>query len=174
MILTTQRLLLRPMVLADAPSLFAILGDPDAMAYWDRAALPRLATVEAQMADELAAMAAGGFLYWTVLKDDDAIGALDLSNMDGVSATTGFAFRRDMWGQGLAREALAALIGHAFGPLGLNRLTARVQTGNQRARRLLEALSFQKTRDLPDIVRDGERRGCALYGLDRSATRNGR
>ena len=173
MILTTQRLLLRPMQPGDAPALFAILGDAEAMAFWDRPALPRLATVEAQMADELAAMAAGGFLYWTVLKAAEAIGAVDLSNMDGHSASAGFAFRRDMWGRGMAREAMAALIGNAFGPLGLSRLTARVQNGNQRALKLLEALGFQKERELPGIVRDGEQRGCALYGLSKSVSRNG-
>ena len=45
MILTTERLVLRPLEGGDAPRLFAILGDPDTMAFWDRAALPRLATM---------------------------------------------------------------------------------------------------------------------------------
>jgi ribosomal-protein-alanine N-acetyltransferase len=173
MILTTERLVLRPMEAGDAPGLFAILGDPDAMAFWDRAALPRLATMEAQMADELAAMAAGGFVSWTVLKDGDAIGSIDLSYIDGLDAWTGFAFRRDTWGRGFAREGLAAVIGHAFGPLQLNRLMARVQSGNHRARRLLGALGFQNERQLPPILRDGESRACALYGLNRSAMKKG-
>lgn len=171
MILTTDRLVLRPMTLADAPALFAILGDPQVMAFWDRPALPRLATVEAQMADELAAMAAGGFFYWTVWKGDDAIGAVDLSNVDGAGATMGFAFRREVWGQGLAREAMAALTGYALGPMRLAQVTARVQTGNQRALRMLTALGFHKMRELPDLVLGGERRPCALYA--RSAAGGG-
>ena len=60
MILETSRLVLRPMTMADAPALFAILGDAEAMEFWGRPPLPRLATVEAQMADELAAMQALG------------------------------------------------------------------------------------------------------------------
>ena len=173
MILQTGRLVLRPMVRTDAPALFAILGDPETMAFWDRPALPRLATVEAQMEDELAGMAAGGFFYWTVLKNGDAIGGIDLSHIDGFDAWTGFAFRRDMWGQGLAHEALAAVTGAAFGALKLVRLMARVQTGNKRAMRLLERLRFQRERELPEISRDGESRACVLYGLNRSATQNG-
>lgn len=173
MILTTSRLLLRPMQARDAPALFAILGDAQAMAFWDRPALPRLATVEAQMADELAAMTAGGFLYWTVLKGGDAIGGVDLNHMDGAGAWTGFAFRRDTWGLGLAREAMNAVISHAFGPLGLVRLMARVQTANSRAVRLLDALGFQKGEALPAIVREGERRACVRYSLSRSARKNG-
>jgi ribosomal-protein-alanine N-acetyltransferase len=172
MILTTERLVLRPMEAGDAPGLFAILGDPDAMAFWDRAALPRLATMEAQMADELAAMAAGGFVYWTVLKDGDAIGSIDL-NVDGLDAWTGFAFRRDRWGQGFAREALIAVIDNAFGSLRLNRLMARVQSGNHRARRLLQAVGFQREGPLPAISRDGVPRAVCLYSLNRSAMKKG-
>jgi ribosomal-protein-alanine N-acetyltransferase len=173
MILKTERLLLRPMAEADAPALFAILGDPEAMAFWDREALPRLATAEAQMADELAAMAAGGFLYWTVLRDGDAVGFVDLSHIDGVGAWAGFAFRRDVWGQGLAREALAAVMAHAFGPQRLIRLMARVQTANGRARRLLENAGFQKEGELPGVVRGGEIRPCLRYGLNKSIIKNG-
>jgi RimJ/RimL family protein N-acetyltransferase len=173
MILTTERLLLRPMEMGDAPGLFAILGDPEAMAFWDRGALPRLATVEAQLADELAAMAAGGFVSWTVLKDGDAIGSIDLSDMDGRGAWTGFVFRRDMWGRGLAREALIAVIDNAFGSLRLNRLMARVQSGNDRARRLLQAVGFQREGELPTISRDGESRAACLYALNRSAMKKG-
>jgi RimJ/RimL family protein N-acetyltransferase len=125
------------------------------------------------MTDELAAMAVGGFVSWTVLKDGDAIGSIDLSDMDGHDAWTGFAFRRDKWGQGLAREGLAAVIGHAFGPLRLNRVMARVQSGNHRARRLLEASGFQKERELPTISRDGESRAACLYALSRSAMKKG-
>ena len=173
MILRTDRLVLRPMIAADAPALFAILGNPEVMAFWDRPALPRLATVEAQMADELAAMSRGGFLYWTVLKHGDAIGAIDLNHIDGTDAWTGFAFRRDVWGKGFAREALATVIQNAFGPLGLIRLMARIQTGNDRARRLLESVGFRRTGDLPAILRDGEPRLCSRYSLNRSTTTNG-
>ena len=167
MILKTDRLTLRAMAEGDAPALFAILGDPAAMAFWDRAALPRQTTVEAQMADELAAMAAGGFVYWTVLNDGEAIGSIDLSQIDGLDAWLGFAFRRDLWGQGLAREAVAAVIAHAFGPMRLIRLQARVQTANYRAIRMLESLGFQNESAVPDIVREGEYRACMRYGLNK-------
>jgi RimJ/RimL family protein N-acetyltransferase len=174
MILKTGRLVLRPMAMEDAPALFAILGDPEAMRFWDRAALPRVTTVQAQIEDELAAMAAGGFFYWTVLKDDEAIGSIDLSHIDGMDAWTGFAFHRDHWGQGFAREALGAVAGHAFGPLRLIGLMARVQTGNRRAVRLLQSVGFQERGALPDIVRDGETRACMRYRLDKSISPNGK
>jgi len=153
MILKTDRLTLRPMTRADAPALFAILGDGEAMRYWHRPALPRLSTVEAQMEDELAAMAAGSCLYWTVLQGADSIGTIDLSQIEQARALTGFAFRRDVWGHGFAREGLSAVIAQAFGPLQLNHLTARVRRGNDRAIRLLEALRFQAEAADTDFAR---------------------
>lgn len=160
MILQTDRLSLRPLEMGDAPALFAILGDAEAMQHWHRPPLPRLATVEALLADELAAMAAGGFHYWTVLKDADAIGGIDLSHIAGAAAQTGFLFRRDQWGRGLAREAMAAVIGHAFGALGLETLTALAAPANLRAQKLLAALAFQKG-------------GAARFVLRKSAIKNG-
>ena len=46
MILTTERLVLRPQETSDSVALFAILGDPQAMRFWSRPAVPRLAVVD--------------------------------------------------------------------------------------------------------------------------------
>jgi ribosomal-protein-alanine N-acetyltransferase len=174
MILATARLRLRPLETGDAAALFAILGDPAAMAFWDRGPLPRLATVEALLADELAAMAAGGFFAWAVEQEGDVIGSIDLSAIGAGQAWTGFLFRRDVWGQGLAREALTAVIEEVFGRLGLERLSARIQAANIRAARLLEQCGFQREGALPDVRREDGPRPCLRYGLVRSASAKGR
>ena len=75
MILKTERLILRPLRAADAPALFAILGDPEAMKFWDRPAIARTATATEIVASQLSAMEDGHFLYWTVWRGDDAIGS---------------------------------------------------------------------------------------------------
>jgi RimJ/RimL family protein N-acetyltransferase len=153
--LTTKRLILRPMAQSDAPALFAILGDAEAMRFWQRPPIRRLAVVEEMVREQIAA----GPLcrYWTVWRDGDAIGSCDLSFIspeDG-QAQTGFLFRRDQWGHGLAGEAMTAVTAHAFGPLGLSLLAARTHVENRRARRLLERLGFALDRieqsDAPGI-----------------------
>ena len=151
----------------DAPALFSVLGDDVAMRFWHRSPLPRLATLQAQMADELAAMADGSFHCWTVLKDADAIGSVDLKPFAD-QAWIGIAMRRDMWRKGLGREALGAVIAASFGPIGLSRLAARVQEANLAARRLLEASGFQAEGAAAPISRDGETLACLRYGLMRS------
>jgi ribosomal-protein-alanine N-acetyltransferase len=171
MILTTERLQLRPMLQSDAAALFAILGDSEAMAFWQRPAVTRLAVAEEMVREQIAA----GMLcrYWTVWRQDDAIGSCDLSFIDLAQkrAESGFLFRRDQWGRGYATEAMAAVIAHAFGGLDLELLTASTHAGNVRARLVLERLGFVLQRlvdghqPVPGVTMD-----CAFYDLRRQAS----
>jgi len=177
MILETERLRLKPLELGDAPPLLAILRDPVAMEFWHRPAITRAATGSEIVAAQLAAMADGQFLYWTVWRDGDAIGSVDLSALDfgHLRGEVGFLFRPDQWGQGMAREALVALIAHAFGSLKLERLEARIHAGNRRAKKLVMALGFQPEGRLRGhLLRDGIRHDVDVFGLlNRSNRKNG-
>ncbi len=74
-------------------------------------------------------------------------------------------FARRHWGQGYAREAMEAVIAHAFGELNLERLWARFHAGNDSSKRLLERLGFTYEGTMRShIVRDGARRDCLIYG----------
>lgn len=154
------------MRMQDCDLVFAIMGDAEAMRFWDRPALTRLSTAEEIVAGQIAAMADGNHLYWTVSLGDAPIGSCDLSGIDHSHgrAEIGFLFRRDHWGHGYAGEALTPLIGHAFGPLGLARLSARIHVGNGPAKKLLERLGFVPEGLLRGYVRrEGVARDCALY-----------
>ena len=167
--LQTPCLFLRPLALSDAPALFEARSDPEVMRYWDWPAQKSVGEVEGVFADHLPAMADGNVLWWAVALSPDgpAIGECDLSEIDhrnGV-AEVGFLFARRHWGKGYAREAMEAVIAHAFGPMGLVRLWARFHAGNEGSRRLLEKLGFAyEGRLRSHILRDGERRDCILYG----------
>lgn len=168
MILQTERLRLAPLQLSDAPSLLTILGDEAAMEFWHRPAITRVATGSEIVAGQIAAMADGQFLYWTVWRGGDAIGSVDLSALDFSHrrGEVGFLFRPDQWGLGFAREAMAAVIAHAFGPLKLERLEARIHAGNKRAKRLVMALGFQPEGRLNGhLLRDGIRHDVDVFGL---------
>jgi ribosomal-protein-alanine N-acetyltransferase len=126
MILKTDRVILRPQIPADAPDLFAILSDPEAMRFWHRPAISRLAVVEELMREQQAAMDQGLCRYWTMHANGCAIGSVDLSLIREASAELGFLLRPDHWGKGLASEAAQAVIAHAFDTLRLARLAAAV------------------------------------------------
>jgi RimJ/RimL family protein N-acetyltransferase len=176
MILETARLTLRPQEAGDAPALFRILGDPEAMRFWNRPPLARLAVAEELVREQQAAMDAGLCRYWTALEGGDAIGSLDLSLIADGSAELGFLFRRDRWGHGFAREAAVAVIAYALGPLGLTRLAAVVQSENRAAARVLEKTGFALVERRDVAIASGARRDCAFYLLRRaqSDTANGR
>jgi ribosomal-protein-alanine N-acetyltransferase len=167
MLLKTPRLILRPQTQADAPSLFTILSDPEAMRFWNRPPIAQLAVVEEQIAEQQAAMASGFCRYWTLLEDGHIIGSVDLSLIKSSSAELGFLLRRDRWGAGLATEAAAAVIAHGFGPLGLTRLAAAVQADNRAASRVLEKNGFARVETHMVAIASGERRDCAFYLLER-------
>jgi hypothetical protein len=89
MILRTHRLTLRPQTQGDAPALFAILGDSEAMRFWSRPALSHPALVEALITEQQTAAAGGLCRYWTVLEDGDPIGSVDLSLMRSLGPRPG-------------------------------------------------------------------------------------
>jgi ribosomal-protein-alanine N-acetyltransferase len=80
-----------------------------------------------------------------VRKDDDkVIGTLLLFNFDPGSARLelGYVLGRAHWGRGLMREVLEATCALGFGPLGIRRLEAEVNSSNVASIRLLRSLGF--------------------------------
>jgi RimJ/RimL family protein N-acetyltransferase len=163
MILQTARLTLRPQAMADAPALFEILRDAEAMRFWNRPPLNRLAVAEELLAGQLAAQEQGLCRYWTLLADGDAIGSVDLSLIENQSAELGFLLRRDRWGAGLATEAVQAAVAFGLGPLGLVRLAAAAHADNHPARRVLEKAGFGLVESRDVRLADGRTGPCAFY-----------
>jgi ribosomal-protein-alanine N-acetyltransferase len=167
-VLRTARLTLRPQLLADAPALFVILNDAEAMRFWNHPPIRHLAVVEGLLREQQDAMDRGVCRYWTLEEDKQVIGSLDLSLIENASAELGFLLRRDRWGLGLASEAVAAVIAHGFGPLGLMQLAAAVQTGNGAAVRILEKNGFVLVETHAAMPLTGGRRAdCAFFVRDR-------
>jgi [ribosomal protein S5]-alanine N-acetyltransferase len=166
MILKTDRLILRPQALADAPDLFVILNNPEAMRFWNRPAISRLAIVEELVREQQAAMAEGLCRYWTVSLNGRAIGSVDLSLIQDGSAELGFLLRPDHWGAGLATEAVGAVVAQGVNALGLTRLAAVVQTANRAAARVLEKNRFALVESRSVLLADGQKKDCAFYLRD--------
>jgi ribosomal-protein-alanine N-acetyltransferase len=171
-LLQTQRLYLRPITVNDAADIFAGRGDGDVMRYWDWPAQTSTEAVRAIVANHAAEIEDGRTLWWVVARTPrgPAIGECDLSELDvhHRRAEVGYLFRRDAWGHGYAREAMARVVRFAFEDLGLERLSARFHAGNEASRRVLETLGFSEEGVLRGhVLRDGARRDCVLYGLNR-------
>lgn len=139
-ILTTPRLVLRPARADDLDAFHAILSDPRAMAYWSTPPHQSLA----QTAEWLAAMRsipAREGEDFVIARDGVAIGKAGLWRFPEI----GFILHRDHWGQGLAHEAVGAVVARAFGFHGLAAIVADVDPRNAASLRLLARLGFVET-----------------------------
>jgi len=167
MILKTTRTTLRPQQQGDAEALFTILNDPEAMRFWSRPPITRLAVVNELLREQQSAMAKGLCRYWTALEGDEVIGSVDVSLIQDGSAELGFLFRPDRWGMGLASEAVGAVVSHVTNTMGLQRLASVVQVENRRAVRVLEKTGFALVERRSVAIASGQFRDCAFYLLRR-------
>ncbi|MCM2129782.1 GNAT family N-acetyltransferase [Larsenimonas rhizosphaerae] len=115
----TPRLVIRPLVLEDVPALTNILSDPDVMTFSVRGVCDEAAT--RHFVEEcLAGYIAHGFGPWALEDRRDGalvgfcgIGPEHVAGVEEISL--GYRLARRYWGQGLASEAAAAVLDHAFG-----------------------------------------------------------
>jgi RimJ/RimL family protein N-acetyltransferase len=139
-VILTARLVLRPMALADAPALHAILSDPEAMRYWSTLPHDSPAVTEAWVAETVAAAEAGTSDDRVILLDGTVIGKAGLWN----GAEIGVMLSRAQWGRGYATEALRATIEHAFAR-GVPRIIADIDPRNIASLKLFKRLGFHET-----------------------------
>lgn len=133
--LRTTRLLLRPIVAADADSLFPLFSDDDTMRWWSSGPFRRVA-------DFAAWLTRGDGIGWAVCLDAEPVGRIDLIERRPHVAEIGYLLAREHWGRGLAREAITAVIEQGFGPLGLRRIFADTDPDNAASVGVLAALGF--------------------------------
>lgn len=164
-VLDTPRLLLRPWEEADAPAMFQAFSDPKVMHHWNTPPVASVAEVAKTIRRSRAASPDEHAAWIAVLKHEKrAVGFVNYHRRD-VSARClhmGYLLSRPFWGVGLATEAVSALLGHCFGPLGTLRAVARVHPGNTASLRLLARLGF---RPLPGREEDAKD-SLATFVLD--------
>jgi [ribosomal protein S5]-alanine N-acetyltransferase len=168
--LHTDRLLLRPIVKADAAALLAIFGDPVVMRYWSTPAWTTSAQATAFVGRDLKAMRSGEYIRLGLerIATPGLIGTCTLFNLVAGCrrAEIGYNLVRTSWHQGCMDEALRALLQFGFGEMKLNRVEADIDPRNLTSGRSLERLGFRKEGQLRErwIVAD-EVSDSALYGL---------
>jgi len=162
-ILETPRLILRRLAGYDAPALHAMLSDPETMRYWSSLPHVELAETEAWVAESVAESAAattrGDAHDFAVLCEGKLVGRVAF----WMGNEIGFLFHRDVWGQGIAREAVQALLRHGFETLHFEMVRADVDPENLRSLVLLERLGFKRTSYAERTFKIGERWTDSVY-----------
>ncbi|MCF8245086.1 MAG: GNAT family N-acetyltransferase [Saprospiraceae bacterium] len=143
--LTTERLLLRPLKLEDAPEMLVQRSDERILRFTEAKKAADLADATAFIEKIQAAVSA----YWAIcpLGEDKLIGTICLWNLNTEKqvAELGYTLHPDHWGKGLASEAVTAVIDFGFAKMGATYLEAGCMTGNEASIRLLKKQGFVKT-----------------------------
>lgn len=145
-VLTTERLLLRQIQLADAEDLFATFADEQVMEFYGH--LPHKTVDDSRelirQQHEWYAQHQG--IRWgiTLKGEDRVIGSCGfyLFDLESQHVETGYELNRAYWRQGIVSEAMAAILTYAFSELNLQRVEAVVDDVNERSKGLLRKLGF--------------------------------
>ncbi|MFN8201722.1 MAG: GNAT family N-acetyltransferase [Solirubrobacteraceae bacterium] len=140
--LHTDRLEIRPFVLADRAAMQPIYDDPEVMRHITGGGDPR-GWVASYVRDQRTR----GFTFWAVVEraTGDIIGEAGLAPFDdGRRVELGYLLRRDRWGRGLATEAARAILDAAFTDLGAREVMAVVDEGNDASLNVLRKLGFSE------------------------------
>jgi len=147
-VLDGHRTRLRHILEEDAGDVLTVFGDPEVVRYWSAPPLPDLAAASELISHIHEGFARRNLFQWaiTMREGSQLLGTCTIFNADWPHrrAEIGFALRRDVWGQGLATDALVTLIGFAFTRLDLHRLEADADPGNERSLRSLERQGFRR------------------------------
>ena len=166
-VLLTARLRLRQFRDADADGLHACLSSAEATRFWNTPPHARRLDTE-RAVSRMIDCTPSYYRFWAVadLGTDRCIGMVNSrdGHIRNKRAAIGYIVDPSRQRQGLATEAVTALLDHCFGTLGLHRLQAFIHPGNAASCALVERLGFRREGLLRDSLRvDDEWRDELLY-----------
>ena len=167
----TERLLLRELTEADAPACNAYERDPEVVRYTshgERTLDESLARLRQNVA---AAVAVPRVIYdfaLVVREEGRLVGRVgfQVGRPSEHQAEIWWVLDRSRWGRGYAAEGARALLGLAFGELGLHRVIADLDPRNLASERVAEKLGMRREAELVEnIWTKGEWAGTLIYAM---------
>ncbi len=151
--LETARLLLRDLVAQDAAGVQAVYGDPQVTQFSEMATLISSAQAEVIIGRFQSEFARGTGIRWAMVEKSSSrvIGTCGLGwHRPNFSAMLSYDLAREFWNQGMATEALRAVINHCFSTTDTNRISATTVLENAASMRVLQKLGFREEGILRD------------------------
>ena len=144
--LTTQRLTLRRMMVADASDMFEYACRHDVTKYVTWHPHPDRAYTKEYLQYLGNRYAAGMFYDWAIVYEPDCkmVGTCGFTSFDFVSdsAEVGYVLNPEYWGKGIMQEALGRVLRFGFEELGLHRIEAKYIKENERSRHVMEKVGM--------------------------------
>ena len=168
----TERLLLRPGWIEDAPALYEAIADEAVVRNLARAPWPYpMECAESYLASERSPAEVASLIF---LRGDGApvlVGGIGIGRKNGDVPELGYWIARRWWGRGIATEAGRAVIAHARDALRIKRIEAGHFIDNPASGRVLAKLGFRPVgRIVPrDCAARGEAVPCRLFEMELAA-----
>jgi [ribosomal protein S5]-alanine N-acetyltransferase len=150
-ILTTERLILRPVTSADHADLLGHWTTPDVRRFLFDGAVLSPDEITGVIEDSAGSFAAAGYGLWLVRERDgtDLVGTAGLRPLEDLGLEVIYSLAPGAWGRGYATEAARAVVEHALGPLGLTEVLAEVDEGNEASVKVIERLGMTRFAVVP-------------------------
>ena len=156
-VIETERLILRPFELSDAPAIFRYSSDLENTKYMLWEPNKTLAAVKEFIRAELKKYKSGrDYDYAFVLKETGAMigtgGAIVGEGVYAHTAELGYILDKRYWGRGYAPEAMRALTEYLFSEKGIRRVQAKHFIGNPASGRVMEKIGMKYEGTLTDFL----------------------
>jgi len=169
-ILETERLTLRHLVLSDLDQLFALYSDPEIRRYFPEGVL----TLE-ETKEELEWFLSGHPRYpelglWATIHKETGTfigrcGLLPWEIDDQLEIEIAYLLDKSFWHQGLATEAAQGILTYGFEKLKLNRLICLIDPENTASQSVAERIGMTLERKVDGIA--GDNFPTLIYSIDR-------
>jgi ribosomal-protein-alanine N-acetyltransferase len=146
-VLSTSRLVLREMSPDDAPGVFAVFGDDEVTHFYDTETMTNIAEAHAMIDRMRSRFTQKVGIRWAITDASDAyLGSVGFNSFTAWAhrAVLGYELARHAWGQGLATEAVRAVVAFGQERLGVNRIEATTMLGNEASVAVLRKVGFQE------------------------------
>ena len=148
-ILTTERLTLRQLSIADQQNIFALRSDKEINKYLDRQASKTIEDAINFIDTVNDNIKKNSSIYWviTLTKTKTFVGTIclfDFSN-EKSSCEIGYELMTKFQGQGIMKEAAEKVIDYAFQALQFQKIVAFTHNANRNSAKLLTKFNFKKS-----------------------------
>ncbi|MFP2926568.1 GNAT family N-acetyltransferase [Pyxidicoccus sp. 3LG] len=146
--LVTDRFLMRQPRLEDAAELATIYGDSEVARYIPYDAAGGVQKMLEKLTRDLETASHGEGFRWVVCErgQQSPLGTVGLFNWSQRDrhAEVGYVLARPLWGRGVMKDLMPALLRFGFEQMRLHRIEARVDTRNAASLRVLTRAGFQQ------------------------------
>ncbi|HEY1321241.1 MAG TPA: GNAT family N-acetyltransferase [Streptosporangiaceae bacterium] len=153
-VLSTERLVLRPVTADDHAALLAHWTQPDGRRFlFDGAALSA-AEVTETVGESARDFTASGFGIWLIelRSGPGLVGTAGLRPLEESGLEIFYSLAPGAWGRGYATEAARAVVEYGLGPLGLPEVLAEVDEGNAASVAVVKRLGMTPYAVVPGVL----------------------